>query len=243
MRQLLAATAIALSATAIAAVPASAAVEVGVNAQGPVVEIQVMQQVLGDPDKAIISAGVTSRAQTAVAAMQQNATAMDKVLKRLDTLGIPRDRVQTSGITLNPQYEYPNNRTPQFAGYDASNTVTIELRDLDRVGPVLDWLVAEGATNINGPSWSVVDDEPRRAQARKAAFDKAALQARDYALMAGYKDFRLLAIEEALGYTQQYFERGPMPVATQTSKQDSTPTRPGQVATQVTITAKFELLR
>ena len=69
-------------APALIAVPANAA-EVSIAATGPVVELQVSQQVLGDPDKATISAGVTTRAQTAVAAMQQNAVEMDRVLKRM----------------------------------------------------------------------------------------------------------------------------------------------------------------
>ena len=93
-------------APALVAFPANAA-EVSIAATGPVIELQVSQQVLGDPDKATISAGVTTRAQTAVAAMQQNAVEMDRVLMRMYALGIPEDRLQTAGITLSPQY---NNR-------------------------------------------------------------------------------------------------------------------------------------
>lgn len=243
MKRLLAATALALSATVLVATPATAAVEVGVAAQGPVVELQVQQQVLGDPDQAMVSAGVTTRAPTAVTAMQQNAAAMEKVLKRLDALKIPRERVQTSGITLNPQYSYPNNQVPRFIGYDATNTVTVELRDLENIGPVLDSLVSEGATNISGPSWSVINDEPRRVQARKAAMERALTQAREYARLAGYSDVRLLAIEETLGFTQQYYDRGPAPPPIALEAKASTPTRPGQVATTVNLTTKFELVR
>lgn len=238
----------ALLATAIAspmliATPAMAAVDVSVVSQGPVAEIQVQQDVLGDPDKAIVSAGVTSRAQTAVAAMQQNATAMDKVLKRLDALKIPRERVQTSGISLNPQYNYNNGRVPTFLGYDATNTVTVELRDLDNIGPVLDWLVSEGANNINGPTWGVIDDTTRRDQARKAAMTRAFAQARDYARMAGYSDVKLLSVEETMGFTQPFYGApppAPPPIATEAK---STPTRPGQVSTTVTLNTKFELVR
>ena len=144
------------------AMPAYAA-EVAIAATGPVVELQVSQQVLGDPDKATISAGVTTRAQTAVAAMAQNAVEMDRVLKRMDALGIPEDRVQTAGISLNPQYNHRQNLPPEFIGYEASNRVTVDLRDLERIGPVLDALVAAGATNLSGPNWEIVDDEPQKA--------------------------------------------------------------------------------
>lgn len=238
-----AAVLLAAAAAVVATSPARAAIEVGVNATGPVVEIQTQQQVMGDPDKAMVSAGVTTRAATAVAAMQQNATQMDAVLKRLKALGVPDNRVQTSGITLNPQYQYNNgNAVPRFLGYDATNTVSVELRELDRVGPVLDALVAAGANNLNGPMWGVIDDTARRAQARKAAFDKAQVQAREYARLAGYSDVRLLAIEEGMSYSQPMNE-----IVVTAQARDavaiSTPTRPGQVATQVIVTTKFELVR
>ncbi|WP_066555463.1 SIMPL domain-containing protein [Croceicoccus bisphenolivorans] len=244
MKRLLAAAALTLPAI-MASAPASAAVEVGVDVDGPVVEIQTQQQVMGDPDKAMVGAGVTTRAQTAVAAMQQNATQMDAVLKKLKALGVPDNRIQTSGITLNPQYQYNNStQQPRFLGYDATNTVSIELRDLERVGPVLDALVAAGANNLNGPTWGVVDDTSRKAQARKAAFDQAMAQAREYARMAGYGNVRLLAIEESMGYSQPMYDRA-MAIQTNAAPPPPpmTPTRPGQVATTVGLTMKFELVR
>ena len=228
-------------ATAFASIPVHAA-EVQIVSEGPAIELQVSQQVLGEPDKAMVGAGVTSRANTAVEAMRLNAAEMERVLNRLRQLGVPDERVQTSGITLNAQYNYRNNLPPQFIGYDASNTVSIELRDLERVGPVLDALVAAGATNLSGPAWGIVDDEPQRAQARKAAFEAAARQADEYARMAGYTSVRLLAVEEQLGFQQPVYDMvqsAPRAVALTAS----TPTRPGRVATQVQLTVKYELVR
>lgn len=244
MRDIITMPSAALAAVAMAATPALAA-EVNIEATGPVVELQVSQQVVGDPDKAMVGAGVTTRAQTAVAAMQANAAQMDAVLKKLKALGVPDSRVQTSGITLNPQYQYNNaSQQPRFLGYDATNTVSIELRDLERVGPVLDALVASGANNLNGPTWGVIDDTSRKAEARKGAFDTAMAQAREYARMAGYSDIRLLAIEESMGYSQPMYERA---MAIQTASAPPpppmTPTRPGQVATTVGLTMKFELVK
>ncbi len=237
----------AIPAIAIAAVGATAsapaqAVEVRIDAQGPVVELQISEQVLGDPDKAMVGAGVTTRASTAVEAMRLNATQMESVLARLRQLGVPDARVQTAGITLNPQYDYRNDQPPRFLGYDASNTVSIELRELDRVGPALDALVAAGATNLNGPAWGIIEDAPLRAQARANAFRTATAQAGEYARMAGYSAARLLAVEEQLGGQQPMYDmmqRAPRAVAAEAK----TPTRPGQVATQVTLTVKFELTR
>ncbi|MEN7536184.1 SIMPL domain-containing protein [Aurantiacibacter flavus] len=235
--------ALAASATLVAmvplgVVPASAA-EVAISTQGPVVELQVTQQVLSDPDKATINAGVTTRGATAVEAMQDNATQMERVLAQVNSLGVPENRVQTSGITLNPQYDYRNNQQ-QFTGYEATNTVTLELRDLDRIGPVLDALVAAGATNLNGPNWAIIDDSSAEEKAREAAFAQARARAEDYARMAGFGSARLLAVEETLDYATPMFNR----VALESSSgaaDVATPTRPGQVATQITLTVKYAL--
>tara|TARA_A100001391_G_scaffold7621_2_gene4765 strand:- start:18426 stop:19163 length:738 start_codon:yes stop_codon:yes gene_type:complete len=236
--------ALAASATLVAMVPLGAApvaaADVTIETTGPVVELQVSQQVLSDPDKATINAGVTTRGATAVAAMQANATQMDRVLAQVTSLGVPENRVQTSGITLNPQYDYRNNQPPQFTGYEATNTVTLELRDLDRIGPVLDALVAAGATNLNGPTWAIVDDSSAKQQAREAAFAKARQQAEDYARMAGFGSARLLSVEESLNYATPMFNRVANE-ALSSAPAPATPTRPGQVATQITLTVKYAL--
>ncbi len=242
--RVLAATAAAVPAiaamTAVTALPAHAA-EVDIQTSGPVVELQVMQQVMGDPDKATVGAGVTTQAQTAQAAMQQNAAAMEKVLQRLDALGIKREYVQTSGIRLNPQYDYRDGNQPRFTGYEASNNVTIELRDVDAVGETLDALVQSGATNITGPNWGIVDDSKAKSQARKAAFDQSMAQARDYARVAGFSDARLLAVSESMDMAMPIQERAVMIQAS--TPAPKTPTRPGQVATPVTLSTTFELVR
>lgn len=228
---------------AAAAAGQAQAAEVAIATQGPVVELQVSQQVLGDPDKAMVGAGVTTRAMTAVEAMRLNATEMEKVLTRLRQLGIADEYVQTTGITLSPQYNYGPNNVQRFLGYDAANNVSVELRDLKKIGPVLDALVAAGANNLSGPVWGIVDDEPQKAQARAAAFKAAASQAADYARMSGYSGVRLLAVEEQLGYQQPVYNMMERAVPTAIALQASTPTRPGRVASQVTLTVKYELTR
>lgn len=228
---------------AAAAAGQAQAAEVSIATQGPVVELQVSQQVLGDPDKAMVGAGVTTRAMTAVEAMRLNANEMEKVLTRLRQLGIADEYVQTTGITLSPQYNYGPNNVQRFLGYDASNNVSIELRDLKKIGPVLDALVAAGANNLSGPVWGIVDDEPQKAQARAAAFKAAAAQANDYAQMSGYTGVRLLAVEEQLGYQRPVYDMMERAAPTAIAIQASTPTRPGRVASQVTLTVKYELTR
>jgi uncharacterized protein YggE len=234
-------TTLALAAAAIA-VPAAAA-DVQVTSQGPLVELSVTETVKAKPDLAEVSAGVTTQAPTAVAAMQANAKAMDAVVQRIKALGIAPEDIQTTGINLGAQYDYDQSAQRQvFRGYQASNRVSVTLRKIDRTGAVLDALVAAGATDIGGPNFSIDDDTSSRAQARKAAFDKAQAQASEYARWAGYSGVRLLSISEAVnpGRPMPYAERGIVATAMDAK---ASPVEPGLVGTAVTVSVTFEMTR
>ena len=229
---------------ALAAVAPASAAEVAIQVQGPVTEITASQTVQSEPDQATVGAGVTTRAPTAVAAMRDNAAKMERVLARLASLGIPRRDVQTSGVNLNPQYRYANNVPPVFTGYEVMNQVSVILRDVDKVGPTLDALVAAGANNVSGPFFSRDDDKAQRAAAREAAFKSAEEQARAYARMAGFSGIRLLAVEETLQ------RGGPIPFDVMnresiqvTGAAKDTPIEPGRVGTTIQLTAKYEMTR
>lgn len=221
------------------AAPATAA-EVQIQATGPVVELTVTKSVEGEPDIVDVGAGVTSQAQTAVEAMQQNATAMAAVVERIKALGIAERDIQTTGISLGAQYDYDQqNRRQVFRGYQASNRVSVKLRDVQATGRVLDALVAAGATDLSGPNWSVEDDSAARSQARTTAMEAARMRALEYARLAGYSDIRLLEISETFAPPR------PMPMAgraveLQAASAD-TPVQPGLVESSVTVTVKYEL--
>lgn len=228
---------------AFAAVPATAgAAEIQIAAQGPVVEIGATHTIMAAPDVAIVSAGVTTRAMTAVAAMRANAAAMEKVVAKIKALGVDPKDIQTQGISLNAQYRYNGDNPRTFLGYDASNTVSIKLRKIDKAGETLDALVETGANDISGPSFQLEDDAAATNAARKAAFAEAQARATDYARMAGYTGVRLLEISESVS------QRGPMPMMAEArmvaaAPAPKTPVEPGEVGTAVSITAKFEMTR
>lgn len=235
--------AIPLLAAGAVALPAQAA-EVQIDAEGPVVEIAASETVDAAPDIVDISAGVTTEAPSAVEAMRLNADRMASVVARIKALGIDEDDIQTTGINLGAQYDYDQTTRRQvFRGYQASNRVAVTLREIPRAGEVLDALVAAGATDIGGPTFSLDDDTGPRAQARKAAFDKAREQALEYARWSGYSDVRLLEVNEAIvaGPPMPYAESGArMQMA---DAKAPTPVEPGLVGTMVTLTVKFEMTR
>lgn len=220
------------------AAPATAA-EVQIAANGPVVELTVNESVEAAPDLATVSAGVTTQASTAVEAMRANATQMRAVVDRIKQLGVAERDIQTAGINLGAMYDYDQAARRQvFRGYQASNRVSVTLRDIDRTGEVLDALVAAGATDLGGPDWSIDDDTAARAQARRTAMETARAQALEYARLAGYSDVRLLAIVESVA------SRPPMPMMRMVAAEAAdaaTPVQPGMVQAGVTVTVKYEL--
>ena len=230
-----------LAALAVVASPLAAA-EVQIQAENPVVELNVMEIVRSAPDVAQIGAGVTTRAPTAQAAVRMNAEAMDRLVSKLRALGIDRKDIQTSNFNLNPNWNYNQQTGEQvFSGYNVNNNVTVKLRDLKRAGEVLDALVGAGANNIYGPNFTLENDTSAKAEARAAAFKRGRLMAEEYARMAGFNGVKLLEVSESF---QSY---GPMPmgesaIAVTASRADvATPIEPGEVGTGVQLTVKFEM--
>ena len=228
-----------LAAVSLLATPAAAEVEVTSN--GPIVELTINESVEAEPDIVTVSAGVTTQARSAVEAMRLNAQAMTSVIDRIKQLGIAERDIQTTGINLGAQYDYNQQTQRQvFRGYQASNRVSVKLRQIDRTGEVLDALVAAGATDLGGPDWSIEDDTAARAQARRQAMETARAQALEYARAAGYSDIRVLEISETIA------PQPPMPYlrAVRAEAADaSTPVQPGLVQAGVTVRVTYELTR
>lgn len=227
-------------AAASVSVPAAAA-EIQIQASGPVIELSVTETVDARPDIATVSAGVSTDAPSAVEAMRANARQMSAVVDRIKALGIAEDDIQTTGINLNPRYDYDRDSQQQvFRGYQASNRVSVKLRDIDRTGEVLDALVAAGATDLSGPDWSIDDDTAARAQARRQALETARAQALEYARATGFSDVRVLEISETVA------AQPPMPflrAARAEAADAATPVQPGMVEAGVTVRVTYEMTR
>jgi uncharacterized protein YggE len=101
-----------------------------VSADGTLLAVSAEAESHRVPDVATISAGVVTQALDANAAMRANATQMDKVMAAIQAAGIPDRDIQTSGISLNPQYKYIENQSPTITGYQATNNVNLRVRDI-----------------------------------------------------------------------------------------------------------------
>jgi uncharacterized protein YggE len=194
------------------------------------------------PDVATVSAGVVTQAADANAAMRANAQEMDKVMAAVRAAGIAERDIQTSGISLNPQYRYEDNQPPRITGYQASNTVSLKARDIGKLGKVLDALVASGANQVNGPSFEVDQPDAAYDEARRAALEKAQARAAMYAKTLGLQVRRIVSISEGGNGP-----RPPMPMMARSeafaAKAADTAVSPGETTLGIDLDVVFELGR
>lgn len=152
------------------------------------------------PDMATVSLGVTTEAATAAAAMAANSDELARVLARLRAAGIAERDLQTSSLSLNPNWHHGQGaESPRIIGYVASNQLTVRVRDLGGLGAVLDAAVKDGANTLNGVSFGVTDPAPLMAEARKRAVADALARAELLTEAAGV----------ALGPVEAIIEGGP----------------------------------
>jgi uncharacterized protein YggE len=159
--------------------------------------------VRGQPDMAVVTAGVVSEAETAGAALGDNSAVMGRMSEALRGAGIdPRD-LQTAGFFVEPIWSQPPRDfdgsqpfEPQIVGYRVRNELTIRIRNLSRTGAILDQLVSLGANSISGPTFTVADPTPLEDQARRAAVRDALRKGRLYADAASVPLGAILRIEE-----------------------------------------------
>ena len=214
------------------AVPVLAGTRLDINATGEATRV---------PDLAIISAGVQTLQPTATAAIEENATRMERVRAALKRAGIEDKDIQTSTISLNPEYQYDQNRPPRLTGYRATNSVNVKFRDLRRTGAILDALVAEGANQINGPNLTIDKPEEAYDEARVKAIAVGRARAELYARALGKRVVRLLSVSESGAYVPP-----PMPMAyardaMQAQGAAKTEIDPGTQQLQATVSMSFEL--
>lgn len=161
------------------------------------------------PDEARFTAGVSTQAATAVAALAANNQAMAAAIAALKRQGVPDRSIQTENLSLAPQYQTcrPNTACPRtIIGYVASNTVAVTV-PLDKAGPVLDALVASGANQIGGIAFAIHDPAPLLAEARASAVRDAIAKAQLYARTAGVSLGPIQEITEAGSVTPRPMAR------------------------------------
>ncbi len=191
------------------------------------------------PDVADVTLGVTVQRDQAGAAADDAANVMDAVVSAVKALGIAEDDIQTSSISLSPVYDY--DRSPyRLVGYQASNMITVTVRDIGQTGAVIDAATGAGATDIGSVTFRVEDQDAAETAAREQAVHAARAKADTMAAVAGVEIVGVISMSETsapMPYPVYYGREA----AGMAADQASTPVLPGTVDVEVTVAIVYQI--
>ena len=139
------------------------------------------------PDVAYVNIGVQNQGDTVTTVLDENTAQAQGIRSALEELGVAEQDIQTSGFNIYPNNTYDPNGQITGIYYVASNTVYVTVRDLSKLGKILDATVKSGANTINSITFSVLDDSKALEQARQLAVEDAHNQAQQLIDLTGAK--------------------------------------------------------
>jgi uncharacterized protein len=184
------------------------------------------------PDTARVSAGVTTQASNAAGAMAANADEMSKVIEALKRAGVASKDLQTEFVSVNPRYD---DNGQAIVGYSASNSVSAVVRELSKVGDVIDAAVAAGANNVSGPSLARDDQDKLYRDALEAAVANARQKATALANAAGVSLGKIRSLSESPQSV------GPVMFDALAARESATPIEPGTAEITATVRIVFAI--
>jgi uncharacterized protein YggE len=150
-----------------------------------------------EPDTAVLTISVVTQSPQAVTAQQENARKSDTVANAVKTTGGSTVEIKTSDYSLQPQYDYRDNRLPKIIGYDARNSVIVTMSDFKNVGAVIDAASRAGANSIDNVSFVLRQTSPARGQALADATQQAMNKAQSIAQALGGHVLRVVEENES----------------------------------------------
>lgn len=154
------------------------------------------------PDLAMLSLSVMREAKTAREALDANSSAMAAVIAAMKAEGIADADLQTSSLSIEPRYTYPTNKDgeqgePKLVAYQVTNSLGVRVREIDKVGALLDKAVTLGVNQGGQINFDTADSTKTLAEARKRAVKDAMERAKTLAEAAGIKLGSVIEISES----------------------------------------------
>lgn len=190
------------------------------------------------PDMADLRLGVTTTAKTVKEARAANAAAMTAVIAGLRKLGIANRDIQTTALSLSPNYDYSRSASPpRLTGYTFTNAIAVTIRDLDLAGEAIDGALAAGATTLDSISFRVADQAAAEKRARESAMAEAKAKAQTLASAAGVAITGVVSISETVAPIPYPIYYGALAGAA--VKDAQTPVQAGTSEVSVTVAVSY----
>lgn len=208
------------------------------------------------PDVASVYLTIRKEAKTSKEAGEQVAEIEKKALDFLKTNGVEEKYIKTESVSFYPKYEYqydtkslmpcneygcpPRPGKNVVTGYEASESITVKIKDLDNVGKIMDGLTTAGVGEMNGPNFEIEDEDVAKATARKEAIDKAKEKASVLARDLGVSLGKVVNFSESGNYPMYYAKGASMDMAVAESAPMQLPQGENTITSDVTITYEIK---
>ena len=193
-----------------------------------------------EPDLAMITIGVQTRDAEARTAAEQNDGRMNEVMGALLQLGIAEEDIRTVDYSVSPEIDWDDDE-PRVIGYVVNNSVLVKLREMDRVGDVLDAATAAGANNVYGIQFTFDDPSALREEARAEAMAEAQKKAEALAELAGVRLGRPRYINESFMESPPYFMEQIYAVPAERGIGGGAPIQPGQLEIAIQVQVSYNI--
>ena len=211
----------------------------------PAITVQGDAEVRRVPDEATVRLGVVAQEPNAQAAQASANRIAQAILAAVRDLDIPDTAIQTSRLVLYPVYSQPprtlsreEDFVPEIVAYTASNTVSVRVEDLTKVGPVVDAGIGAGANQVEGVDFRLRDDTAARAEALQAAVAEARGEAEAIARALGVALGPVLAADEgSVRVAYPGMERAAF--AMDVPQAAPTPVAPGDITVTASVTVRY----
>ncbi len=198
------------------------------------------------PDLAYLRLAVMRESATAREALTANNAAMAEVLAAMKAFGIADKDLQTSGFSVNPIYVYPNADQPQtppkITGYQVSNALSVRVRDLAKLGEVLDQAVTLGVNSGGNVTFGNENPDAAIKEARIEAMKEAVDKAKVLVEAAGTKLGKIISINESSNAPQPMAMMARMEMADAAAPK-SVPMAAGESSYSVNVNVSFEIVQ
>lgn len=206
---------------------------ISVNGEG-VVEVQ--------PDSATISVGVISRNSDASQVQSENSRLASNIINSIAALSIDRKNIRTGNYNFRQLYHFEENNRQVFDGYEVTNSVTIFVNDLSKVGKVIDTALANGANQVDSLNFGIRDREKFQNEALRLAVRDALKKAEIVAAELGKTIIGVCSVSiDSASISAPSVER--MALMSNMDAKFDTPIESGTLSCSARVSVEFEISR